>query len=90
MNSCLSPHLPLPQGACTKLDWYPSRNDERCRVTEWTCSCRSVYYELCQAGGLGFVRRVVQGEDPAVAETPRVRLAEARVMWRALLTGLAR
>lgn len=90
MNPCLSPHVPLPQGTCAKLDWHPSRWDEQCRVIDWTCPCRSVYYELCQAGGLGFVRRITQGEDLAVAETGRVRLAQAHAMWHALLTGLAR
>lgn len=90
MASCLSPHLPSPQASCVKLDWYPARPDGRPRTIAWTCDCRSVYYELCEAAGLGFIRRVAKVGQGVVAETHRVRVGESRVMWAALLAGTAR
>lgn len=88
MGSCLSPHLPLPQSSCVRLNWYPAGKDKRCRVVAWTCHCRSVHYELCESGGLAFIRRFTQGQQPA--ETHRVRVGEARATWFALLSGMAR
>lgn len=90
MTSCLAPHLPMRQSSCASLDWHAPRDDGRCRVIAWTCDCRCVYYELCESGGLAFIRRVTQDRPPTVAETHRVRVPEARTTWQALLTGLAR
>ena len=90
MTSCLAPHPPLPQSASVQLEWLPPRDDRRCRIIAWTCDCRAVHYEFCQSGGLGFVRRVIQGEENVVSETHHVRLTEAHHLWAALLTGPAR
>ncbi|WP_084964573.1 hypothetical protein [Thermoactinospora rubra] len=87
---CLAPHPPASQADCMRLEWLDPRLDGRCRVRDWTCDCRAVYYELCESGGLAFVRRVVQGDDRIVAETHRVRIAEAHAIWKAILSGQAR
>ncbi len=90
MTSCLSPHLASPQASCVYLDWYPARADGRPRAIAWTCDCRGVYDELCEAGGLGFIRRVAKVGQGVVAETHRVRVGESHVMWAALLSGMMR
>ncbi|GAB3144437.1 hypothetical protein [Microbispora hainanensis] len=61
------------------------------RVLAWTCDCLAMVYELCQAGGQGFIRRTLQNEDaPEIRETHRWPLGQAREIWAALLTGMAR
>ncbi|GGL50598.1 hypothetical protein GCM10014719_59910 [Planomonospora parontospora subsp. antibiotica] len=91
VTGCLSPHLPLPQSQCKRLDWHPPRLGERVRVIAWTCKCRVPFYELCEAGGQAFIRRTVyEGNGWKVRETSRRRSAEAHAMWTALLSGLAR
>jgi hypothetical protein len=70
------------------MGWLvPTRFGDHYRVRSWTCDCRKVYYELCAAGGLAFLRRVAQGDPPTVHESARMPHAQAREMWTALLTG---
>lgn len=90
MTRCLSPHVPPPQLSCVKLYWYPARTGERPRTVAWTCDCPDVYYELCESGGLGFIRRVAKERRRIVVETHRVRVGEAQALWVALLSGMAR
>ncbi|MFC4062273.1 hypothetical protein ACFOWE_28560 [Planomonospora corallina] len=91
VTRCLSPHVPLPQSRCERLDWYGPRLGERVRVIAWTCTCLATVYELCEAGGQGFIRRTVRFDGRReIRESPRWRTATARVMWTALLSGLVR
>lgn len=88
-EECLSPHVAAPQKNCMRLCWHPPfKGVDRVRVLFWTCSCRAVVYELCQAGGQTFIRRTLQREDgPEVHETYRWSLTEARKVWSGLLSG---
>ncbi|MEU9887067.1 hypothetical protein [Sphaerisporangium sp. NPDC051011] len=88
---CLSPHLPIPQTGCQRLVWLPPGDSSRVRVLAWTCDCRSVFFELCHAGGMAFIRRTVQKRKaPEVTETHRMGVAEGRQVWQAILVGMAR
>lgn len=88
---CLSPHLPrlLPDGR--RLPWIYPWGARNTRVITWTCDCMAMVYELCQAGGQGFIRRTLQDESrPEVRETHRWQLHEAHEIWALMLTGRAR
>ncbi|GAA4206309.1 hypothetical protein GCM10022252_68280 [Streptosporangium oxazolinicum] len=71
------------------LDWE-SVPQGRYRVTEHTCSCRMVFYELISCGGTYMIHRVIQNRPPEHAFAGRWTLREAREMWRQVLTGQAR
>ncbi|GGO77134.1 hypothetical protein [Nonomuraea cavernae] len=62
------------------------------RVRDHTCDCQAVFYELCQSGGLRFIRRTSRkdGRRMVVEESPWVIAAEADILWRRLLEGRAR
>ncbi|MEV7968300.1 hypothetical protein AB0O34_20295 [Sphaerisporangium sp. NPDC088356] len=50
-----------------------------------------MFFELCEAGGMAFVRRTVQNEKrPEVTETHRMRVRQGRELWAAVLSGMAR
>lgn len=50
---------------------------KRVRVVAWTCDCRAVFYELCQARGMAFIRRTLQRDEcPEVGETHRMCVAQ--------------
>ncbi|MEV8635243.1 hypothetical protein AB0395_26655 [Streptosporangium sp. NPDC051023] len=90
--SCSAPHpLPLQDGHRT-LIWRPLYRFERARVTAWTCyEHRITSYELCEAGGVSFIRRTVVSKGRRiVSETDAWSCGEARVIWAALLAGRAR
>ncbi|WP_182897911.1 hypothetical protein [Microbispora sp. H10830] len=88
----MSPHVPdRRQPGCKKLAWFEPSDGTRVRVIAWTCDCLAMVYELCQASGQGFIRRTLQHEDaPEICETHRWPIAQAREVWAALLTGMAR
>jgi hypothetical protein len=91
MTGCVSPHVPLPQSGFQRLTWLASGDVKRVRVVAWTCDCRAVFYELCQAGGMAFIRRTLQRDQcPEVGETHRMRVAQARELWALILSGMAR
>jgi hypothetical protein len=75
-----------------RIDWRPEApRADRIRVKEHTCCCKATFYELCQAGGLMFVRRTHRlGDAVAVHESPWVRVKEAEELWFLLLMGSAR
>lgn len=57
----------------------------------WTCDCDPAFYELCQSGGLRFIRRTVRARNnPSIDESDHWPAGEADAMWIALLHGLAR
>lgn len=74
-----------------RLDWRTwSRRTHRVRVRDHTCECMSVIYELCQAGGLMFIRRVVRSEDGEEGhETAWLSAARTKLLWSLLLDGRA-
>lgn len=75
-----------------RLVWRePFRAEERVRVVAWTCDCRATVYELCHAGGQGYIRKTHQLQGaPQVSETYRWLFREADAVWTALLMGDAR
>ncbi|GAA4599098.1 hypothetical protein GCM10023194_78240 [Planotetraspora phitsanulokensis] len=90
MTDCLAPHVPVPQSGYVRLTWLDPRGDVRCRVVAWTCDCKALIYELCELGGLGFIRRTVQGDTITVTETHRMPIWQVRQLWAAVLVGMAR
>ncbi|WP_329084818.1 hypothetical protein [Streptosporangium sp. NBC_01469] len=88
---CLSPHVLPARSHCEALTWHPPRGDTQVRVVRWTCDCDPLFYELCQAGGVRFIRRTRRSRsDLTIDETDRRPAAEADAMWIALLHGLVR
>ncbi|MFF3445039.1 hypothetical protein [Streptosporangium sp. NPDC002721] len=85
---CLSPHVLPARSHCEPLTWHPLRGDGQARVVRWTCDCDALFYELCQAGGLRFIRRTRRHH--AIDESDRWQAQEADAMWIALLHGLVR
>lgn len=84
-------HVPSPVAGAVKIDWEVARpRADRVRIKQHTCDCRPVFYELCQAGGLMFIRRTtVRGKIRLVDESPWVVTRQALEMWRMLLAGQA-
>lgn len=91
-DGCLSPHIPMAQRDHVRLTWLePCGVLERVRVVVWTCTCRALFYELCEGGGQTLIRRILQAEGGAVVhETHPCSAVEARATWTALLSGRAR
>ncbi|GAA3124621.1 hypothetical protein GCM10010466_14350 [Planomonospora alba] len=85
-------HVGVLQERHERIDWRPERpRAERIRVKEHTCCCKATFYELCQAGGLAFVRRTHRLDGRVIVhESPWVRVKEAEELWFRLLTGSAR
>jgi hypothetical protein len=85
-------HVGALQQRHERIDWRPERpRADRVRVKEHTCCCRATFYELCQAGGLMFVRRTHRlGDEVTVHESPWVRTRAAEELWFRLLMGTAR
>lgn len=87
--TCLAAHVPRPRPGHAALHWAPPRPlTERVRVRDYTCTCQLVSYELCQAGGLFFIRRTRRGgESTLIDESPRFRPAAVKTIWMRLLHG---
>ncbi|MFF3669869.1 hypothetical protein [Microtetraspora malaysiensis] len=85
-------HVAPLQKAHEKLAWMvPAQRANKVRVHLHTCECRATIYELCQAGGLRFVRRSVRGEKGVVVrETEWLRAVKAEQLWQRILLGEAR
>ncbi|MFD1932061.1 hypothetical protein ACFSKW_11310 [Nonomuraea mangrovi] len=92
LDQCISPHVAMAQRDHVRLDWQPPYGAlARVRPVAWTCTCRATFYELCEGGGQAFIRRTVQLDDkPEISETYRWLIAEARLVWTALLAGRVR
>ncbi|GAA3113984.1 hypothetical protein GCM10020001_036440 [Nonomuraea salmonea] len=72
-----------------ELSWYePVSRAAVVRVVAHTCGCQAMAYELCTAGGQGFVRRADQ-EQGAVHETAWTLVAVARRTFEMILGGQA-
>ncbi|MER7134384.1 hypothetical protein [Streptosporangium saharense] len=88
---CLSPHVSSPRSHCEALSWNAPGTCANARVVQWTCDCETVFYELCQADGLRFIRRTRRtAGGPSVQESDHWPAAEADAIWTALLFGLVR
>ncbi|QYC44292.1 hypothetical protein Nocox_33620 [Nonomuraea coxensis DSM 45129] len=89
---CSLLHLPPAQKGAQSLLWYPARRFERFRVIAWTChEHRETWYELCESGGLSFIRRLTgPAMRPHAGQTYAWRTAKAWNVWLALLSGKVR
>ncbi|MFI7045699.1 hypothetical protein ACWDTT_32390 [Streptosporangium sandarakinum] len=87
-----SPHPDPPGSGHGLVDWRPERpRTSRVRVKEHTCDCLATFYELCQAGGLMFVRRTERRNGVTVVhESPWEIASRTQELWRRLLAGTAR
>lgn len=83
------PHIRPLLADPVKLAWYePTQLAQHVRVTAHTCHCRATTYELCAAGGQGFIRRMDR-ERRTVHETARTLTAVARRTFEQILNGEA-
>lgn len=85
-------HVAAAQSGCMAIDWTaPVARCSNVRVRSHTCECASELFELCQAGGLLFIRRTLRkaGAD-VVHESGWVVSAVAERLWELLLRGQAR
>ncbi|ADG87067.1 hypothetical protein [Thermobispora bispora] len=84
-------HVPIRRGSVRQLQWWEPTPAERVRVLAWTCDCQARFYELCQSGGMVYIRRTVQKDpEPEISETHRWPVQEGWRVWFDLLTGEVR
>ena len=73
------------------VEWEPSLpRTDRVRVRAHTCVCDSPIYELCAAGGLGFVRRSTGETVTSTDESAWLPVRAAEDLWWRILSGQAR
>jgi hypothetical protein len=84
-------HVAKVTGVPISIDWFPDMSSaERARVREYTCDCQGTYYELCQAGGVRFIRRVrMDGMTSVIHECHRDLPPIIDALWLKLLAGAA-
>jgi hypothetical protein len=82
------PHPPTGAGRHTKLDWTVERS-HRARVLDYTCSCRTMVYELLASGGTYVIRRTHQVEPRKEVYAGPWVCCEAERVWKLILTGEA-
>lgn len=91
IRRCQGLHAAAPQAGYERVNWRESLpRANRIRVRHHTCDCKPVVYELCQAGGLSFVRRLYRSDAVLVQESAWVRPSEAERLWLRILMGQAR
>ncbi|GGP13006.1 hypothetical protein GCM10012278_63060 [Nonomuraea glycinis] len=84
-------HVAAAQAQTELVEWEPSLpRTDRVRVRAHTCVCQSPIYELCAAGGLGFVRRSTSGSLTGSDESAWLSVAAAEDLWWRILSGQAR
>ncbi|MGI5269912.1 hypothetical protein ACQEUU_12240 [Nonomuraea sp. CA-218870] len=85
-------HIAPMAGAAVMIEWRPAvPRTERMKVREYTCDCRPVVYELCQAGGVRFIRRISRLDRRSLIEESRRDVAAViDALWAELLRGEAR
>ncbi|GIH75127.1 hypothetical protein [Planobispora longispora] len=84
-------HPASPQAGYERLLWREcAPRADRVRVRNHTCECQNVVYELCQAGGLSFVRRIYRSDGVIEHQTTWLRAPEAERLWTRILLGQAR
>ncbi|GAA1734968.1 hypothetical protein ACBR40_28455 [Nonomuraea sp. AD125B] len=84
-------HPAAPQAGYERLTWQePDPRNDRFRVRDHTCECQRIVYELCQAGGLHFIRRLYRSDGVTEHESDRMRAPQAARLWLRILLGQAR
>lgn len=85
----LSPHPPGRSARPTvELDWRGPQ-PFRSRVLGYTCSCRTIVYELLASGGMYVIRRTYQTTPRRIAYAGPWSRRTAERMWSMLLSGEA-
>lgn len=92
MHDFHSAHPRPVQDGCTPIDWStPTGRCSSARIRDHTCGCLTVWYELCTAAGLAYIRRTERtSTGERVGESPWRHTAEVNELWTALLDGRAR
>ncbi|MEV1238927.1 hypothetical protein [Nonomuraea sp. NPDC049750] len=84
-------HPAVPQAGYERLTWQePDPRCDRVRVRDHTCECQHIVYELCQAGGLHFIRRLYRSDCVVEHQSDWLRAPEAERLWLRILLGQAR
>ncbi|MFG3437740.1 hypothetical protein ACGF0J_10920 [Nonomuraea sp. NPDC047897] len=85
-------HPVAASARCLRVSWSASLpRAARVRVRSHTCECLAVVHELCEAGGLFFVRRTDRSSGtPEVTESNWTTMREAQTLWLHITNGLAR
>lgn len=86
----LSPHPPgRISTPVISLDWTAER-PYRSRVLSYTCSCRTIVYELLASCGMYVIRRAYQTTPVRIAYAGPWRRLTAERIWDSILAGEAR
>lgn len=87
--ACDAVHPIAPSPKAEPITWGPRPEGmDRSRVSAWTCSeCCNLWYELVQAGGVFYLRRL--DADGAESWTRGQIYAVAILLWEDLLCGRA-
>ncbi|TQS05408.1 hypothetical protein FLX08_39735 [Microbispora hainanensis] len=89
--ACVGIHPAAEQRECEEIEWLESLpRAASIRVRRHTCDCQPVVYELCQAGGLMFVRRYDRSDGVLIEESEWLRPPAAEHLWTRILLGQAR
>ncbi|MBF8187711.1 hypothetical protein ITP53_18625 [Nonomuraea sp. K274] len=75
-------HVPA-ENDTPDLEWAPETpRGNRVRVRDYTCECKPIVYEFCQAGGVSFIRKItlIDGEVTVVEFSSRSD-ATVRAVW---------
>lgn len=84
------PHAEPPQAGCVEISWCkPTDRVPRIRVVAHSCECVPILFELCAAGGRGFVRRTDRAEG-STYESAWMATVVARSLYGQILRGEAR
>jgi hypothetical protein len=79
-------HVSAAALARTAITWTPERPHGQVRVRDYTCECKPVVYELCQSGGVTFIRKMTRkGEEATIEEYIARSGVEVHAVWRRLL-----
>jgi hypothetical protein len=79
-------HVTAAAAARAAIKWTPELPRGRVRVRDYTCECRPIVYELCQSGGITFIRKVTRAGGKVTTEEYTMRLGmDVHALWRELL-----
>ncbi|GAA3169216.1 hypothetical protein GCM10010486_40250 [Nonomuraea roseoviolacea subsp. carminata] len=92
LGECSGCHVRMTGRTIRVIDWeLEAPWGKRARVRAHTCSCEPVVYELCQVGGVRFIRRTsTHGRRRIMQVSPRMSADDADRMWQLVLAGMAR
>ncbi|MEU3169068.1 hypothetical protein [Streptosporangium sp. NPDC006930] len=84
-------HPAAPQADYERLMWRDcAPRADKIRIREHTCTCQRIVYELCQAGGLLFVRRMYRTDAVLMHESEWLRAVDGERLWLRILLGQVR